>query len=293
MATNKLRVGNVDLVGVSDASVAYPWPLQQIFAGVPEPTWEGHRVDYPRTFADANVWRSEYTCYLLRSAGRTILVDTGMGPLDTPLAATFGVDGQLLERLAAEGVTPEDIEIVVLGHLHPDHVGWNVLPSDAGFRLTFPRAHYVVHRADWEAFHRPEVQAHFPWPYVERTITPIEELGALQLIEGDEAVTPEIQLWHTPGHTPGHLSTLITSEGQRALIWGDVAMHPAQVSDPDLNAMFELDPDTARATRHRVLERVEAEGMLVAARHFPEPGFGHVVQLEGRRYWQSAQMPKP
>jgi glyoxylase-like metal-dependent hydrolase (beta-lactamase superfamily II) len=76
------------------------------------------------------------------------------------------------------------------------------------------------------------------------------------------------------------------SKGERAIIWGDVAIHPAQVSDPDLNAMLELDPDTARSTRKTVLDRVEAEGMLVAARHFPEPGFGHVVRLQGRRYWQ-------
>jgi glyoxylase-like metal-dependent hydrolase (beta-lactamase superfamily II) len=225
-------------------------------------------------------------CYLIRYASSTVLVDTGMGPSHTPLARTFGTGGQLLQRLAAEGVAPETVDTVVLGHLHPDHVGWNVLPENGGFRLTFPRARYIVHRADWEAFHQPEVQAHFPWPYVEQTITPLAELDALELIDGDRVIAPSIELWHTPGHTPGHLSTLLVSQGERALIWGDVAMHPVQISNPDVNTMFELDPDRARATRNSVFDRVETEGMLVAARHFPEPGFGHVLRLEGRRYWQ-------
>jgi glyoxylase-like metal-dependent hydrolase (beta-lactamase superfamily II) len=124
---------------------------------------------------------------------------------------------------------------------------------------------------------------------VEETITPLQELGALELIEGDRDLTPQIRLLHTPGHTPGHLSTLITSGGERALIWGDVAIHPAQVSQPEWNAMFDMDGETARATRAAILDRVEAEGMTVAARHFPEPGFGHVVRLEGRRYWKPLQ----
>jgi glyoxylase-like metal-dependent hydrolase (beta-lactamase superfamily II) len=107
-----------------------------------------------------------------------------MGPAGAPLAAVFGAAGQLLDKLAGAGVQPEDVQAGVLGHLHPDHIGWNLQPQDGSYRLTFPRARYVVHRADWEAFHRPEVQAHFPFPFVEQTITPLEGLGALELIDG-------------------------------------------------------------------------------------------------------------
>jgi glyoxylase-like metal-dependent hydrolase (beta-lactamase superfamily II) len=215
-----------------------------------------------------------------------------MGPSSAPLAALFGQGGQLLDKLAAVGIRPEDVDTVVLGHLHPDHIGWNVLPHEDGYRLTFPRARYIVHRADWDAFHTPEVQAHFPFPFVDQLITPLQQLGALELIVADHALSPEIRLWHTPGHTPGHLSTLISVENERALIWGDVAIHPAQVTEPYLNAMFDMDGAVARATRAAVLDRVEAEGMTVAARHFPEPGFGQVVRLEGRRYWQAITVPE-
>jgi glyoxylase-like metal-dependent hydrolase (beta-lactamase superfamily II) len=291
MAQGEIQVGSVRMLGVSDATVDYPWPLEELFPGVSTSAWEEYRASFPEVFANATTWRSSYTCYLLRAPGRTILVDTGMGPAGAPLAALFGFGGQLLDKLAGESVRPEDVDTVVLGHLHPDHVGWNVQPQDSGYRLTFPRARYVVHQADWDAFHTPEVQAHFPFPFVEQLITPLQQLGALELIAADHSVTPEIRLWHTPGHTPGHLSTLITSGSDRAVIWGDVAIHPAQVCEPELNVMFDMDGAVARQTRAAVLDRVEAEGMTVAARHFPEPGFGHVVRLEGRRYWQAVDVP--
>jgi glyoxylase-like metal-dependent hydrolase (beta-lactamase superfamily II) len=286
MSEAKLRIGQVEILGLSDATVDYPWPLGELFPSA-SGDWDHYRERYPGTFAGPTTWRSDYTCYLLRSPGRTLLVDTGMGPADGPLGLLFQTGGRLLEKLAAAGVAPEDVQTVILGHLHPDHVGWNVQSRDGDYRLTFPRARYVVHRADWDAFHRAEVQAHFPFAFVEQTISPLERLGALELVEGDRDLTPEVTLLHTPGHTPGHLSTLIASGADRALIWGDVAVHPAQVSEPDLNVMFDMDADTARATRRAVLDRVEAEGLTVAARHFPEPGFGRVVRLEGRRYWQA------
>lgn len=287
MAQAEIQVGSVSILGVSDATVDYPWPLEQLFPGPSASTWAEYRASFPAVFANPTTYRSDYTCYLLRAPGRTILVDTGMGPSTAPLAALFGRGGQLLDKLAAAGVRPEDVDMVVLGHLHPDHVGWNVQAHDGGYRLTFPRARYVVHQADWEAFHTPEVQAHFPFAFVDQLITPLQQLGALDLIAADHALSPEIYLWHTPGHTPGHLSTMVSADNERALIWGDVAIHPAQVSQPELNAMFDMDGAVARQTRSTVLDRVEAEGMTVAARHFPEPGFGHVVRLDGRRYWQA------
>jgi glyoxylase-like metal-dependent hydrolase (beta-lactamase superfamily II) len=109
----------------------------------------------------------------LRSEGRTVLVDTGMGAAGSPLSKTLGLAGRLMEVLDAAGVRPDDIDVVVLTHLHPDHVGGNL----RGETLAFPSAGYVVHDADWHHFHLAEVQAHFPFEFVEQTITPLERLG--------------------------------------------------------------------------------------------------------------------
>ena len=78
---------------------------------------------------------------------------------------------------------------------------------------------------------------------------------------------------------------LVVSEDERAILWGDLAVHPAQVAEPDWRFAADMDADAARQTRHRLLDRIETEGMTVAARHFPAPGFGQLVRVEGRRYW--------
>jgi len=192
-----------------------------------------------------------------------------------------------MDELGKAGVRPEDIDTVVLTHLHPDHVGWNLQQDGAQRRLTFPRARYLAHQADWETFNKPEVQAAIPWAYVDDTIKPLQELGALDLLTADRVITDEITAVHTPGHTPGSISLLIVSGGQRAILAGDAFAHPAQVTEPDMGFAFDFDGPLAAQTRHSLLDRIEAEGLTLAACHFPEPGFGEVLRLEGRRYWQA------
>lgn len=286
MGDGKVTIGNVQIMGLSDAVVDFPMTLDQLFPTVSAEAWEPYRRRYPGVFGGPNVWHVDFGCYLLRSQGRTILVDTGIGPASAPIAAFLQTGGRLLEKLRAEGVSPHDVDTVVITHLHPDHAGWNVQEENGQRRLTFPRARYIVHQADWEAFKRPEVQQAFPFSFVDQIITPLESLGALELTTGERAITKELTVIHTPGHTPGHQSLLIVSGGERAILWGDAIVHPAQVTEPDWGFAFDMDGTRASRTRRQLLERVEAEGMTVAACHFPTPGFGRLVRLEGRRYWQ-------
>jgi glyoxylase-like metal-dependent hydrolase (beta-lactamase superfamily II) len=278
-----INVGNVRLLPVLDATVDYPWPLAELFPGVPDDAWEPFRARYPDTFGGPTVWRSSYRCFLLRSQGHTILLDTGMGPAGSPLAGVFGTSGQLIAGLEAAGIAREEVDFVVLSHLHPDHVGGNFR---AGGELTFPNARHLVPAADWDAFHRPEVQEHFPFPYVEQALSPLESLGVLELITGEHDVTGELRLLPAPGHTPGHTNLLVASEGDEALLVVDALLHPAQVTEPDWSSMFDMDPEQDRMTRHRLLDRLEAQELLFAASHFPEPAFGRITRVDGRRYWE-------
>ena len=228
--------------------------------------------------------------FLVRTAGRTLLVDTGVGPSSLGMATWLQTGRQLPERLRAAGVSPEEVETVVFTHLHPDHVGWNLLEDGGAYRPTFPRARYVAHRADWDTFRRPEVQQALEGiagAYVAQTLTPLESLGALDLADGERSLSEEVTALHTPGHTPGSMSLLIVSGGERAIIVGDALGHPAQVEHPDWGVVFDADGETALRTRERLLDRIEAEGLTMSACHFPEPGFGRVVRLEGRRSWQA------
>jgi glyoxylase-like metal-dependent hydrolase (beta-lactamase superfamily II) len=286
VSDGRLSIGNVQIVGLSDAAVDFPITLDQTFPGVPADAWAPYRARYPGVFRGPNIWHLDIGCYLVRSRGRTILVDTGIGPASTALSAFLQTEGRLLAALRAEGVSPDEVDMVILSHLHADHVGWNVQEEDGRARLTFPRARYLVHAADWAAFQRPEVQQNSPFPFVDQLVTPLLTLGGLELTSDGRAVTDELTLLHTPGHTPGHQSVLVVSGGERAILWGDAIVHPAQVTEPEWAFFQDMDGAHAAQTRRRLLDRVEAEGMTVAACHFPAGGFGRLVRLEGRRYWQ-------
>ena len=143
-----------------------------------------------------------------------------------------------------------------------------------------------MHQTDWSTFQQPEVQAAIPFPYWEETLGPLETLGILDLLTGERALTSEITAISTPGHTPGHMSLAIVSGGERALILGDVACHPAQITETYWSMALDMDQEVAAQVRKQVLDRVEAEHSTLVACHFPEPGFGHLVRVEGRRYWQ-------
>jgi glyoxylase-like metal-dependent hydrolase (beta-lactamase superfamily II) len=290
MAESKLLVGHVEIVALTDNAADFPIPLSKLFPNVPADAWAPFRQRYPDLFSGPDTWHNHYGCYLLRSQGRTILVDTGLGSKATnPGAVNMfggGVDGRLLAELHAAGVRPEEVDTVFFTHLHPDHVGWNLRQGAADPRPTFPRARYVVHQTDWTTFKQPEVQAATAFPFWEETLGPLETLGVLDLLPGEHALTSEITAIPTPGHTPGHMSLAIVSEGQRALIMGDVAVHPAQVTETDWIMRQDMDHPLAAQVRKQVFDRVEGEQMTLVVCHFAEPGFGHLVRVEGRRYWQ-------
>jgi len=286
----RITVGNVEISHLYDLVADFPLTLDQLYPTVPAEAWEPYRRDYPELFGPGNTWRYHAGCYLIRSQGQTILVDTGVGPSSMGLATWIGTGGALPDRLRAAGVAPEDVETVVFTHLHPDHVGWNLQPEDGRYRPTFPRARYLAHRADWETFHLPEVQQAMEGVapgYVPQSLTPLEGLGALDLTDGERSMTSEVTAIHTPGHTPGSITLLIASGDQRAILVGDAIAHPAQVEHPDWGFAFDFDGETAQRTRGQLLDRIEAEGLIVSACHFPEPGFGRVVRLEGRRSWRA------
>ncbi len=214
--------------------------------------------------------------------GRTILVDTGLGP--KPVDAPEAPWGELMHDFEANGVRPADIDMVVMTHLHRDHVGWNLLMQGEKYTPTFPNARYWMSAIDWEACHRPDVRDRFP--NAPTCVWPLADLGLVEFMHGEHTLTRDLTALPTPGHTPGHMSILITSQGERALILGDAAHNPAQLQETDWVSRADMDPEVTRQTRRALVERLEREQIVVAAGHFPAPGFGKVLRLQGRRYWQ-------
>ena len=276
--TARVTIGDVEVLLLIDM-VPPPYGALEFFHDLTDESWAPYRDD---CLEDGAI-QLYYGCFALRSQGRVIMVDTGMGPGPHPTRGNR--TGDLLNLLAREGIAPDDVETVVHTHLHLDHVGWNVTWAGATPKPTFPRARYLAPRADWDYFTQPDVMKKFPC--IEQSVTPLESMGALDLIEGEHSVTAEVTTLPTPGHTPGHMAVLVTSGGEKGVMVGDALHSKVQVQEPGWCARADIDRDRGLKSRQALLDRAESDGLLVAAGHFrPGDQFGRVVRLEGRRYWQ-------
>lgn len=278
MAGAKITVGNVEIVSLLDTPMEFDWGM--FFPRNSRGDFDPYRDSYPGSYA-GDKFRTYAHCYALRSAGKTVLVDTGIGP--GPIAFLGGIRGTLLDDMTAKGVAPDSVDTVVFTHLHGDHVGWNLGPDGAP---NFSAARYLVPQADWDYF--TEAAAVSQNPQIGASVLPLKELGVLDLFSGEKAITDELTTFPTPGHTPGHTSILVSSAGEKAIVTGDLAHHPAQVDRTDWSSGFDGDPTRAVETRKKVFDQLEAEGLVAAVCHFPDPGFGKLVRLEGKRVFQAS-----
>ena len=266
------QVGNATLVALQD-SWATLSPAA-FFGAVKAAAWEPYRElldDDGNMLLNIGAW-------LVRSGGQTILIDTGIGgrPVRMPLRETT----ELPAVMRAAGVAPEEADIVVLSHLHFDHTGWNTVDTDGGPRPLFAGARYVVQRREWE--HWTGGDSERQSVRYDDVLAPLERADLLDLVDGEREITPELVAILTPGHTPGHMSLILASGGERAYVVGDVAHHPVQVTEPSWSPNADIDPRESAATRAALFDRIEREHALVASGHFAFPGLGRVIR-DGER----------
>ncbi|GAA3435855.1 MBL fold metallo-hydrolase [Kutzneria kofuensis] len=267
-----IAVGDVEITRVVERHGEFG-PLRTFVPGVPEPApaWLAPDHHDPATggmIAAAQTW-------VLRSAGRTVLVDTGVGNdrvRTNPVFAGWHTD--FLERLSAV-VDPADVDVVVNTHVHADHVGWNTRNADGTWVPTFPNATYLIHRADHEHFKGTEVH--------DDSVAPVLDAGLVTLWENGFRIDDNLELEAAPGHTPGSAVLRLRSGADRAVFVGDMLHSPYQVTDPLCNSTFCLDPGQAQASRLRVLGRAADQHELVVPAHFG--GHGAVeIRHDGPRF---------
>lgn len=207
--------------------------------------------------------------FVIESAGRRIVVDTCVGN-DKPrdVKAWNMRKGRFLEDMAEAGFPRESIDTVLCTHLHVDHVGWNTLLKDGKWMPTFPNARYLIGRKEWDYWKNEQGGDKV---VRDDSVRPILEAGLADLVESDHRITPEVFLEPTPGHTPGHCSVRIRSNGLDAVITGDLMHHPVQCAEPSWASNFDVDPEAARATRKTFLERYKDGKTLVLGAHFAAP----------------------
>lgn len=276
-SSHRVRIGHVEILSISDSSFAAE--PRFLFPEAPKADLDRYRHLYDL----GDRFTVNVGCFVVWSSGKTIVVDTGIGPE----RQGFVPAGRLPDVLQEEGVALASVDLVVLTHLHMDHVGWNTARQGDRYVPTFPKARYLTTRQEWHYWTSPEIAAQTP--YVETALRPVEAAGVLDLVDlnSEHAVTDELRLIATPGHTPGHISIGVASAGEFGVILGDVAHHPAQVSETGWKDVFDTNPALAIENREKLFARIERERMLVAAGHFRPPNFGRVVRVEGRRTWQA------
>lgn len=259
-----VTVGSFEVVPLLDAVGAFPAPVAEAFPGVSEQALAAARRRDPEAFGDDGSWRPAFRCYAGRRAGGGIvLVDAGVGPHDSPAASWAPVPGSLPARLDAAGIAPDDVEVVVLTHLHEDHVGWAV---DGTPR--FPRARHLAQRSDVAALSPGSAVA-------ARVVAPLRRAGLLEEVDGRATLVSagdeRLEVVPTPGHTPGHQSLVVDGGGRRVVVTGDVLVAALQLVAPDLAYRFEQDRALARQTRLRLLADARRERALLATAHLTEP----------------------
>ena len=223
--------------------------------------------------------------WLIEVGGRAILIDTCVGNhKPRPARPKWHLmETSYLERLAAVGFRPEQIDMVMCTHLHQDHVGWNTQLIDGRWVPTFPNARYLFSKAEYDyssARDRDPATAPANHGSFRDSIVPVVEGGLAQIVDAPHNIDEHLTIDAAPGHTPGHIVIRLTSKNREVLFTGDVLHHAIQIYHPEWNSFACLDPVAARQTRRRVLERCAGSGALLAPTHFGMP-FVCRVDAEG------------
>jgi glyoxylase-like metal-dependent hydrolase (beta-lactamase superfamily II) len=255
-----------------------------MFGVVPKPLWE-RRIPAD----ERNRIQMGMRCLLVEHERGLVLIDNGLGNKESEKfhqiygVENAGVEGRtwLEDAFRTLGVDPRDIMMMIDTHLHFDHAGGNTYRDAEGqLRLTFPRARYVVQRAEYHwATHPNErtMASYFAHNYV-----PVMESGRLELVQGEVEILPGITLMPTPGHTPGHQSVRLESGGETALFLADLVPTAAHVPLPWIMG-YDVEPLVTLETKRRILRAAHEQQWLVVFEHDAVTPWGRVVH-DGKAY---------
>jgi glyoxylase-like metal-dependent hydrolase (beta-lactamase superfamily II) len=271
----RLKVGDLEVTALYDGTAAFDphWlnGTKATMDGVVEALHEDpHMLDV----AD--------TGFLVNTGKQLILVDVGAG--------TWwggGALGRLVGSLRSAGYTPEEVNIVLITHLHSDHVGG--LTTQDGKRV-FPNADVYVAKAESDFWLSPEIAAKAPkdaqpfFQSAQAIAAPYIKTGKWHTFSGSETIVDGMQLVPLAGHTPGHTGYEFSSKGQKIFFCGDI-IHAlrVQLQHPEVTAIFDIDQTAAAATRQQLLPRLASEDIVIAGPHMNFPAMGR-LRKEGSRY---------
>ena len=213
---------------------------------------------------------------LIESMGQTILVDTCIGnDKERTYPRWNRMQGDFLERFAKAGFSTDQVDTVLCTHLHVDHVGWNTRLVGGRWVPTFAGASYLFAEEEWQHWRQEEPVY---GPVIQDSVQPVFDAGKAVLVKQNHRVNDEVVLEPTPGHTPGHVSVHISSDGEEAVITGDIMHHPCQIRHPEWTVSADTDQQKALSTRTDFLNRYADRPVLIIGTHFAGPAAGYLVR---------------
>ena len=278
MNPTRIAIGSLEIQRIEE-SHGPGFPPQMMFPDLPPDALEKHASWMVPNYYDpqANAFISSIHAWLVRTPHHTVLIDSCVGNhKPRPQFPRFNqLDLPWLDRLAAAGVAPEQVDFVMCTHLHVDHVGWNTRLEDGRWVPTFPRAKYLFGRQEyehWAAAGAPEIGN----AVIQDSVLPVVEAGLSQLVEDGYCLDDTLTVEPTHGHTAGHVMIRASSGGTTGLFTGDAMHNPIQCCYPDVNSAFCENQEAARATRRRLLCDSAEYGHLLLPTHFGAPHVGRV-----------------
>lgn len=255
-------VGSIRCTSILDGEALYD--PEDLFADVPKDAWHPVVADHLNSEGYLPL---PYQPVLIEIDGGSILVDAGTGP---ELAAEWEEPvGETLASLEALGTPADRIDTVVLTHAHPDHVGGLSQIVDGRRAPVFGNARHLISFEEWRYWQTenlPEPSSHMA-PVARIHLATLREAGLLDLIDDEIEIAPGVLTFPTPGHTPGHLSVAVGSQGERAIVAGDAVLTDHSLEHPEWYAWAEVDPRRTIETRRALLERAVREDAILTAFH--------------------------
>jgi glyoxylase-like metal-dependent hydrolase (beta-lactamase superfamily II) len=272
----RMMLGRFEITVLSDGT--HPFPVDTVMIDVtPTEVGDALRLDALRLPIQGSI-----NAFLVNTGAKLVLVDSGAGELYGPCC------GQMLANLRAAGYAPEQVDEVLLTHLHKDHVGGIVHAGKAVFPNAVVRAARV--EADYwldpaGASKAPALLTNF-FGSARMALAPYQAAGRFKTFEGAAELEPGIRAVPEPGHTPGHTGYLVESEGQRLLLWGDtVHVAPIQLRHPHASVKYDNSDTQAWRTRETLFKRAADEQLWIGAAHVAFPGLGHLRRDGSQSTW--------
>lgn len=261
------QVGDLTVAQLSDG--VERGPRQSWFTGIAPEVW----TPVLGVESADSLFTVNYGAFVVIGDGHVTLVDSGFGA--PPRDRGWPGGGEMLQRLAELGIQRTDVDRIVQTHLHTDHCAWLIDDEDGG-SITFPNATVYLHERELAYWTGPESDGNNMAPFARSRMEPLVDAGRVTTFDAEFDVSEGITAIPTPGHTPGHCSVMVTSQGEHALLLGDVAHHPVHLERHDWLPQIDLDPAESTCSRARMAALAADRDALVTAPHMPILTLGRV-----------------